>query len=251
MEEMDFKVEVKNNLIKGKVFYPAENYKQSPAIILCHGIPGGAKDPEDPGYQHLANMMKQKGYLTILFNFRGAGESTGNFDIQGWTEDLKGVVDCAAEIAGNSAPLILFGFSAGAAVSVHAAALDESKIAGMILAGCPADFEAIFNERGVDQYLNHCREIGIIKSPDFPSDLSEWADSFKVVCPEKLINQIKSTPKLIIHGDQDDVVPVEHAYRLYEKSFDPKELVIIKEGGHRLRLDAKAMIAAEEWIKNF
>jgi fermentation-respiration switch protein FrsA (DUF1100 family) len=58
-------------------------------------------------------------------------------------------------------------------------------------------------------------------------------------------------PKIIIHGDQDDVVPVEHAYRLYEKALDPKGLIVIKSGGHRLRLNKAAMNAAREWLNNF
>jgi fermentation-respiration switch protein FrsA (DUF1100 family) len=44
-------------------------------------------------------------------------------------------------------------------------------------------------------------------------------------------------------------VPVEHAYRLYEKAGEPKELVIIPDAGHRLRLEEKAITTALDWLK--
>ncbi len=39
---------------------------------------------------------------------------------------------------------------------------------------------------------------------------------------------------LIIHGDGDEVVPVENARGIYEMAGQPKELVIIPGGDHTL-----------------
>jgi fermentation-respiration switch protein FrsA (DUF1100 family) len=53
---------------------------------------------------------------------------------------------------------------------------------------------------------------------------------------------------LLIHGDKDDLVPVEHAHKLFEKAGEPKKLVIIPGAGHRLRFEHKAVNAALDWL---
>ena len=252
MRSHDFALQIKTNYIKGKIFYPPEKQKRNRGIVIfCHGIPGGAKDPGDPGYPLLAQELGEDGLQTVIFNFRGAGESPGDFDILGWAEDLKGVKDYVVSLDTDHPPVVLFGFSAGAAVAIYACAQHRENIAGLILCGCPADFDSILKERGIDRYITHCRNIGIIKTPGFPFDRSAWIESFRLLKPEKWVGALTKTPKIFIHGDQDDVVPIEHAYRLYEKALDPKELIIIKKGGHRLRLNETAMNAARAWLKKF
>jgi alpha/beta superfamily hydrolase len=249
MRSNDFDLLIKKNRIRGKIFYPSEKHKKNRGIIIfCHGIPVGKKDPEDPGYALLAQSLAEDGFQAVTFNFRGAGESTGDFDLRGWAEDLQGVKDYVVSLDAGFSPVMLFGFSAGAAVAVYVCAQDSKNISELILCGCPADFDSILKERGVDQYLTYCRQIGIIKTPGFPSDQSAWVESFHLLRPENWVGNLMLKPKIIIHGDQDDVVPVEHAYRLYEKAPNPKELKIIKGGGHRLRLNEAAMNAAREWL---
>lgn len=214
-------------------------------VVLCHGIPGGRRDPLDPGYSRLAEDLARAGFYAVYFNFRGAGESSGDFDIRGWVDDLTAVIAFVTDQI--PFPPILFGFSAGGAVSAYLAA-QHSGIGGLILCGCPADFNGILVHRGADQFLEHARAIGIIRTPGFPFDRAAWVDGFNAICAEEAIGHITGIPKLIIHGDNDDVVPVSHAYRLYDRAQEPKELVIIPDGGHRLRLNKEAMDAAEHWL---
>jgi len=39
---------------------------------------------------------------------------------------------------------------------------------------------------------------------------------------------------LIFHGDSDDLVPLSNAREIYEKAGDPKNLIIQKDGDHRM-----------------
>lgn len=250
MQGKDFLLNLKQIRIRGKVFHPYARHKEaSGLVILCHGIPGGGKkDPKDQGYAHLAVSLSREGYVAVTFNFRGAGESSGDFDIMGWVEDLKSVIEYSRTITGGLLRATLFGFSAGAAVAVHAAAHDE-RMGALLLCGCPADFGTVLSEKGTDRFLQHARALGIIATPGFPSDRSLWVKGFDAICPERWIGEIGATQKLILHGDDDDVVPVEHAYRLFRKAQEPKELLIIEKGGHRLRLNEEAMRIALNWLK--
>jgi hypothetical protein len=44
--------------------------------------------------------------------------------------------------------------------------------------------------------------------------------------------KISPIPLLILHGDQDLVVPVHHAQRLYDAALGPKQLWIVPGAGH-------------------
>jgi alpha/beta superfamily hydrolase len=249
VKRTEFTVSVDGTAIRGRMIPPSTGEPgRKQAVVLCHGIPGGTRDPADPGYAQLAEILAQDGHCVTFFNFRGAGESAGDFDILGWVDDLRGVL--AWVRSQNSCLPVLFGFSAGGAVSVCAAA-QESDIGGLILSGCPAEFSEILVHRGPEQFLEHARAIGIIRDGNFPADREAWANGFRAVCAEKKIAGCGRIPKLIVHGDDDDIVPVRHAYRLYDAAQPPKKLAIIKRGGHRLRLNEEAISVARQWLVRF
>ena len=249
MNRENFELRCGEIVIRGTLCLPSGSKELREAwVLLCHGIPGGTKSPEDPGYLELAKNLCTAGYRSVVFNFRGAGESTGDFDLHGWAEDLKRVMDYVETVSPELPSIVLFGFSAGAAVSVYAASHDP-RVVGLILAAGPADFNSILVEEGAAQFLEHARSIGIIRDPAFPYDPAAWINAFRIIDPETWISKIKNTPLLILHGDHDETVPVNQGYRVYEKAPEPKELIIIKGAGHRLRLNEEAMKAALNWLQ--
>ena len=60
-----------------------------PALCICHGVPANTYNPADRGYAGLAQTFCHAGFVTLIFNFRGAGKSQGNLDMLGWTRDLQ------------------------------------------------------------------------------------------------------------------------------------------------------------------
>ena len=52
------------------------------------------------------------------------------------------------------------------------------------------------------------------------------------------------TPKLFIHGNMDQVVPLSHTTRMYEVSSEPKELLVLEGVGH---IDALSTDKAERY----
>jgi fermentation-respiration switch protein FrsA (DUF1100 family) len=41
-----------------------------------------------------------------------------------------------------------------------------------------------------------------------------------------------AAPTLIVHGDADEIVPLEHAHRLYAAATEPKRLFVVEGAGH-------------------
>jgi len=72
---------------------------------------------------------------------------------------------------------------------------------------------------------------------------------FDEIYSNKWIDKLSPRPILIIHGDQDDVVSPTSTFNLYERAGDPKEIMIIKGAGHRLRISEQAMNYAFDWLK--
>ena len=170
----------------------------------------------------------------------------------GWTRDLKAAVDFLHQLDEvDKGHLCLLGSSGGAAVSVYVAANDR-RVCSVATLACPADFvflPAKPAEERAASLIDHFRGIGVIRDADFPPSREEWFEGFRTVSPIRWIDRISPHPLLLIHGDNDDVVAVQHAFRLHERAREPKEMVIIPGAGHRLRLEEKAIATALDWLK--
>jgi fermentation-respiration switch protein FrsA (DUF1100 family) len=245
----NFTLKVDNLNLPGEVYFPETTSKPCPALSLCHGIPSGQPgSSDDTGYPGLAEKFCAAGFITLIFSFRGAGKAQGNLDMLGWTRDLKAAIDYLSSMDEvDKSRLCLLGSSAGAAVSVYVAANDP-RVSSLVTFACPAEFSFLTDKQRAEATIDHFRSIGVIRDADFPPSLDDWLAGFGAVSPLKWINKISPRPLLLIHGDKDDLVPIEHARRLYEKAGEPKKLVIIPGAGHRLRLEHKAVNAALDWL---
>ncbi len=235
--------------IAGEIYFPEGQSRRSPALAVCHGIPAQTKSPDDRGYPLLAERFCREGFLVLIFNFRGAGLSGGNFDLRGWATDLERALDIL-RLRPDVDPRRIFvmGFSAGAAVSICVAARRKD-VAAVVSCASPAEFLDLITGDALEDFLRHAREVGIIRDPGFPPSMDEWEKSFQAVKPIDCIDKIPPRPLLLIHGTGDDVVDVSHAGRLYEKVKGRAEMFLIEGGGHRLRLDEAAMKKAVGWLK--
>jgi len=237
-------------MLAGEVYMPDGPGGSYPAVCLCHGIPAVKYNPDEKGgYPELAARFCQEGFIALAFNFRGAGPSQGNIDMPGWTDDLSVAIDFLFMIPEvNKQKVFLLGSSGGAATCVYVAAKEE-RVSGVATFACPAEFDFMATGQTMDSLISNFREIGIIKEPDFPKSPEKWLEGFNTVKPLDYIDKIAPRPLLLVHGDQDEVVPVKHAQALFEKAGKPKELLVLPGAAHRLRHDERAVDAAMLWLK--
>ena len=245
----NFTLTVDNLQLPGEVYFPENSKQPCPALCLCHGIPSGQPSAsDDRGYPGLAERFRAAGFVTMIFSFRGCGEAQGNLDMLGWTRDLKAAIDYLSSLEEvDGSRLYLLGSSGGAAVSVYVTASDP-RVSSLVTLACPADFGFLSDRQQANGTIDRFRSIGLIKDKDFPTSVDDWLDGFVKVSPLSYIDKISPRPLLLIHGDEDDLVPVEHAHKLYEKAAEPKELFIVPGAGHRLRLEEKAIATAINWL---
>ncbi len=248
MQSAEVRLQSDGLLLVGELRLPLGG-RHHPALCICHGIPAAPPDPADKGYRLLAERFTEAGFATLIFNFRGTGRSQGNLDMLGWTRDLRAALDflCGLKEV-DKARVCLLGFSGGAAVSVYVAAHDP-RVSVVAACACPAEFSALSQQEPPTATIQRLRRIGAIRDHDFPPSLEEWQQGFETISPIKWISRISPRPLLLVHGDADELVPVDHAYRLYHKAKEPKDLKIIPGGRHKLRLDKVAMDFVLDWLR--
>jgi hypothetical protein len=103
--------------------------------VICHPHPQHGGTMDNKVVQTLARALRQIGYRTVRFNFRGVGVSQGR-----WDEGRGEVDDALAVVAALREPglaLVLAGFSFGAYVAAEAAARlpEEARAERLVLVG--------------------------------------------------------------------------------------------------------------------
>jgi len=247
MEQRGISLELEGLNLVGEVYIPQQ--QPCPALCLCHGIPRGIPDPNDRGYPFLAERFSKAGFLTLIFNFRGTGDSGGNFDILGWTRDLETVIEYIYNMREVEKDKIsLMGFSGGAAVSAYVAS-EDPRVSSLVLCSCPAEFHLVTDVTRAKSMIEHFRRVGIIRDGNFPPSVDEWLDSFSQLSPINRIEKISPRPLLIVQGTEDDVVDPQDAWALYNSAGEPKDILLVEGAGHRLRVAEKAIDGALNWLR--
>ena len=217
-----------------------------PGLVISHGFPhlkGGASLSASSFPELAERIAAEMGWTVLVFTFRGCGDSAGDFSLLGWRDDL---LAAAAFLRGTDGVKGVWcaGFGTGGALSVCAAAIDR-RIRGVATMGAPADFDDWANHPR--RLLQHARETGIIHSAAFPPAFDPWAREIRQVRAVADIENLRPRPLLVVHGSDDEVVPVFDA-RILADEHGQADLRIIDGGGHQLRHDPRAIAVLLGWL---
>ncbi|MBV9327932.1 MAG: alpha/beta hydrolase [Chloroflexi bacterium] len=228
-EEVSFPSAGDGIRISGWYFRATDATPETPApvVILCHGIWTGRRE-----CLPLALRFYAAGYNVLTFDFRAHGLSDGRFTSVGHheTNDVLGAIEYVKARADvDRARIGVVGFSMGAAAAIQAAARGDD-VAALVADSAYATF--------LDAAKYSFRLV--TRVPHFPIApmAMRWAKWLVNVDAGKLrpidvIGQLSPRPVLIAHGALDEIVPVEHASRLFQAAGEPKELWI-EPGAHHV-----------------
>ncbi|MBB6110974.1 Alpha/beta hydrolase family protein [Mucilaginibacter lappiensis] len=221
--------------------------KNAPVVIFAHGFKGF----KDWGTHNLvADYFARNGFRYLKFNFSHNGTtpdhptdfadliafSDNTFSIE--LEDLDTIIDFACSGSGMAAAngVFLIGHSMGGGISIIKSAEDR-RIKKLVTMASISGFRNLWPQQSEAQwYLQgviymHNSRTG--QQMPLKSTLLDDLDKH----PLRLNIQAKAAevqqPWLLVHGDIDPTVPLDHAKELH--TAQPKaELVIIKGGDHVL-----------------
>jgi uncharacterized protein len=177
-------------------------------ILFSHGNGGNISYRTD-----LVELLTKAGASVLIYDYEGYGASDGTPSVAGICKDGFGAYKYLTETKNIKADrIILYGESLGAAVTTYLAARVPCR--------------AIILQSG----FASLRQIALERYPI----LSIYPESF---FPEPHLNNLEilsqaHPPLLIIHGQQDTVIPCAHADSLYRHALAPKKIVVFPESGH-------------------
>jgi alpha/beta superfamily hydrolase len=106
--------------------------------LVCHPHPLGGGTMHNKVVFRMAAGLNDAGLVTLRFNFRGVGASTGAHDDgDGERQDVKDALDYLMENYPNQ-PITLAGFSFGSRVGSEVA-LDDERVVRLVSVGTPVD----------------------------------------------------------------------------------------------------------------
>ena len=219
-------------------FHPADG--RGNLVILGHGLTG---NKDRPLLVALAEGLAQHGWPCLRISFSGNGESGGRFVdscITKQVEDLKAVLDNVPD----HVRVAYIGHSMGAATGLLTALEDLRLRAVISLAGMtqPAEFAA-------REFAGVTPDEGCIwEDEDFPLS-STLVDDLKRIDSLLPVLENLIQPLLLIHGTEDDVVPVDDS-RDAARAKAGSEILEIPGAGHLFGNDTYPLLIAtiDRWL---
>ena len=216
-------------------------------MILCHGFPINPIDARRSAgtYPELIDRIAvELGMPAMTFNFRGCGDSTGDFSLQGWIDDLRNAIDHMVREA-EVTRVIVVGTNAGASIAICVGA-DDPRVCAAGLLSPRADFDDWADHPR--RFLDHAREIGAVRTPGFPRSMDDWSRAFRRFRPTAAAARFAPRPMLVMHGEDDESVPVTEARQLAQ-AHGSAELSLLPGAGARLRHDPRAIAILMGWLQ--
>ena len=193
-------------------------------IIMTHGY------NSNRGNINISKYFHDNNYNVLMFDFRGHGESGGNYISMGYYEanDVLGAIKYLKSRNDlGSKDVYGLGYSMGAAALIFAEE-KQSSFKGLIL-------ESTYSDLYQNTANRFKRVYGFPKFP-FATSLTFFGgivlgvNAFSI-SPSNSIKNIH-IPVLLIHDENDDGVTLQDARLIYENANQPKELWIVKGANH-------------------
>ncbi len=197
-------------------------------------LPGYASDMEGTKAVALDGFAADRGVSMLRLGYSGTGSSGGCFEdgtLALWLEEAVAAIDRLID-----GPLILVGSSMGGWIALHLALLRRERIRALVGIAAAPDF----TEWGfTDEQKAALARDGRLEEPNpygpdpsiFTRDFWQSGQHLRLLDEDIAI----TCPVRLIHGELDQEVPVDIAFRLMRqlRSSDV-QLNVLKGGGHRL-----------------
>jgi uncharacterized protein len=193
------------------VFYRAAGADPHPTVVLLHGLPGFEQNGD------LAQILRRSGWNVLIFHYRGAWGSGGNFSFGNCIEDVRTVLDYlrspenVARLGIDPRRLALIGHSMGGFLAGIAAMRDDTVLgAALLSAWNPGVFATNPSPQLDEQQLEEFRgDVGPLAGTSAVALLEEAKKNAAAWDLVAHANLWRSRPVLVVEADDflraDDV----------------------------------------------
>lgn len=207
----------------GRAFYQEEESHKW--VLLLHGYTGWKEEMYPTACRYA-----MEGYQVLVPDMRCSGESEGDFIGMGWTDRIDNLLWLNEILKRDKeAEIVIHGQSMGGAGALMMTGEElPENVKAVIADSAYTDVYSIFKKQLWDWF----------RLPSFP--LLDGARMMLLIRGGYDIRKAsaleavkKSTlPVLLIHGEEDEFVPVQMARELYEAVPGDKELLVVSGAGH-------------------
>jgi len=211
--------------------------RKAPGIAMFHGFTGN-KTEAHRFFVHVARSLCDSGFVVLRFDFRGSGDSDGEFEdmtLPGEVDDAKKALSFLARqrwVVG--AKIGVLGLSMGGRVAAILASEDKRVRFVVLYSAALGPLKERFQSRLSEEDWRRLNSGEAVKEANGWYLKKAFYETIDYTIPHDVMNRIEA-PILIIHGDVDQVVSIEGAQKGYEivKSLNKKnEFYTIKGGDH-------------------
>jgi pimeloyl-ACP methyl ester carboxylesterase len=198
-----------------------------PFIIGCHGL---LADRSSPKQIALAQACNRVGIAYFRFDHRGCGDSQGDFNIvtnlSARCRDLDQALMTLKQRPDLGPLLGLFGSSFGGTVIINLAA--EQPVPALVTFAAPIESGSI-------------RRSAV--------NIEDETDTLGKALTFSIADKLGSISNILVgHGQNDEIVPLEHARRIHDLAQAPKKLIIQEGGDHRMSDPRHQHTFAEQFV---
>lgn len=184
-------------------------------ILFLHGNGG-----EIAGRGERFAAYQAQGFGVLFVSYRGYGASTGSPSEAGLVSDAHAAYDWLIAQGVRPEAIMLVGESLGSGVAVQLAA---GRTVGAVALEAP-----FYSAADVAAMSYWWLPVRLLMKDKF--------DSFAY------IGKV-SAPLLIIHGDQDEIIPLSQGRKLFAAANEPKQMVVVPGGTHG------SIFSPESWMR--
>jgi fermentation-respiration switch protein FrsA (DUF1100 family) len=198
-------------------FLPAQGVPKG-TLLFLHGNAENIST-----HFHNVLWLPKLGYSVLALDYRGYGTSEGLPTLAGAQEDIDAAFrHLLTRKEVDPKRIAIFGQSLGGALAIYYSAHSAYK----------QDIKAVVVDSAFSDYRRIASENLAAHAITWAFQCAPWLLIDNDYSPEDSIAEISPIPLLIIHGGMDNVVPEQHAERLFSLAKEPKELLVAPTAGH-------------------
>lgn len=205
--------------LHGWLFSPPQGKKPRATVVHFHG-----NAENITSFYRASAWMAKEGFEVFIFDYRGYGRSRGQPSAEGVNYDGISALRWAHERMerGRSPGIVVLAQSLGGAIALRALRHypHRSRLKAVIIDSAFVDYQSIAREKLSNVWLTW--PLQWLAYPLVSNEYSPKAD----------VGGLGPVPLLVVHGDNDMVVPTHHGLELYGLAKGPKDLWVVRGGSH-------------------
>lgn len=222
---------------------------ERPAVVICHGFKGFM---EWGFFPYVASLLAGRGFVAVRFNLSGAGMRPGDelvtdvgaFRENTYSRELEDLSAVLAALGETIAPgrvdrrrIGLFGHSRGGGAALLAAAHPSwrERIRALVTWAAIADVDRFTPEQKAE--WRRAGELPVVNARTgqrlaLGVGLLDDVEERRAELDLLAASAARAAPWLIVHGADDESVPVAEAHHLAEAAAGEKELLVVPGANH-------------------